>query len=48
MKNDILELNSLNIEILDDEALTSVAGGCSSFMCSLFCCSIIEIDIKPV
>ena len=48
MKNDILELNSLNIEILDDEALVGIAGGCTEFMCSLFCCSRIDVDIKPV
>ena len=42
MKNDLLELN---IEVLDDDALTTVAGGCSSFMCSLFCCSSVEIDV---
>lgn len=40
MTNEILDLNSLNIELLDDETLTDVAGGCTAIMCSLFCCSI--------
>ena len=37
--NDILNLDGLNIEVLDDEVLADIAGGCTEIMCSVSCCS---------